>query len=203
MESLERRNKQEVDNNKFYVAYQKNGRRLFNVVANEEKFILDEYLHRVSCFVINERNEVLMGERKNYSLTPGKVDIISGNVKGYDTGMGTVLKELGSVGINALGSEIKRVNHLAKPLTMEYGNRLRNYLVDFYCVKVKKEDFKLDLDQFISMKWVKLDTAEKLINMGKTIFPKQDKAVNYDKIFENTRKFCQRKDKNKDVLTRD
>ena len=169
----------------------------------KKKFVLDEYLHRVSCLVINERNEVLMGERKDKSLTPGKVDLISANVKGYDTGMGTVIKELESLGINnVLGSEIKRVNHLAKPLTMEYGNRLRNYLVDFYCLKVKRENFKINLDEFISMKWVKLDTAERLINMGKTIFPKQDECVNYDKIFENTRKFCLKKDRGEDVLTR-
>ncbi|MBR3720909.1 MAG: hypothetical protein IKN09_04145 [Clostridia bacterium] len=202
MKIKERKNFQEKDNN-FYTAYTKNGRRLFDVVAHEEKFVLDEYLHRVSCLVINERNEVLMGERKDKSLTPGKVDLISANVKGYDTGMGTVIKELESLGINnVLGSEIKRVNHLAKPLTMEYGNRLRNYLVDFYCLKVKRENFKINLDQFISMKWVKLETAEKLIKMGKTILPKESNCVNYDKIFENTRKFCLKKDKGEDVLTR-
>ena len=202
MEIKDRKRYQEKDNN-FYAAYQKNGRRLFNVVAHEEKFILDEYLHRVSCFIINERNEVLMGERYNKSLTPGKIDVISANVKGYDTGMGTVLKELESVGVqNVTGAQIKRVNHLAKPLTMEYGNRLRNYLVDFYCLKVKRENFKINLDEFISMKWVKLETAEKLIKMGKTIFPKESNCVNYDKIFENTRKFCLKKDKDEDVLTR-
>lgn len=202
MKIKERKNFQEKDNN-FYTAYTKNGRRLFDVVAHEEKFVLDEYLHRVSCLVINERNEVLMGERKDKSLTPGKVDLISANVKGYDTGMGTVIKELESLGINnVLGSEIKRVNHLAKPLTMEYGNRLRNYLVDFYCLKVKRENFKINLDEFISMKWVKLDTAEKLIKMGKTIFPKESNCVNYYKIFENTRKFCLKKDRGEDVLTR-
>ena len=60
--------------NEYYKVYDKTGRYIRDIKIEDEKNLEDEYLYGVTCFVINEKNQVLMEERANTELTPGKID---------------------------------------------------------------------------------------------------------------------------------
>ena len=198
-------NKMEQKNNdEFYKVYDKTGRYLYDIDVNKEKELHDEYLHGVTCFVINEKNEVLMEVRANTELTPGKIDLVSGHVNGNEVGLAAMLRELEEeVGIKGvLGSDIRRVNDLSKPLGFESKGKIRNFHIDFYCMQTKKHHFKIQPEEVASLKWVPMEKAFDMIKSGETKFPKQGKNVNYEKIFEKVRQISLNRDKLKDSVMR-
>lgn len=192
------------NNNEFYKVYDKTGKYLYNIDVNKEKEIKDQYLHGVTCFVINEKDEVLMEVRANTELTPGKIDLVSGHVNGNEVGLAAMLRELEEeVGIKGvLGSDIKRVNELSKPLGFESKGKIRNFHIDFYCMQTKKHHFTIQPEEVASLKWVPMEKAFEMIKTGKTKFPKQDRYVNYEKIFNNVRQICLNRDKQRDEIMR-
>lgn len=176
-------------NNEYYKVYDKNGKFLRTIDKSQEKSLTDEFLHGVTCFVINEKGEVLMEVRANTELTPGKVDLVSGHVDGEETPTQTVIRELNEeVGIkNIDSSQIRRVSELAKPLGFESKGKIRRFFIDFYCLKTKKHHFTIQPEEVESLKWIPMEEAFEMIKSGKTKFPKQGKNVNYELIFENVR----------------
>lgn len=192
------------NNNEFYKVYDKTGKYLYDIDVNKEKEIKDQYLHGVTCFVINEKDEVLMEVRANTELTPGKIDLVSGHVNGNEVGLAAMLRELEEeVGIKGvLGSDIKRVNELSKPLGFESKGKIRNFHIDFYCMQTKKHHFTIQPEEVASLKWVPMEKAFEMIKTGKTKFPKQDRYVNYEKIFNNVRQICLNRDKQRDEIMR-
>ena len=71
-----------VRNKEYYKVYDKKGKHIGNIEAKNEKNLKDEFLYGVTCFVVNENDEVLMEVRANTELTPGKIDLVSGHVDG-------------------------------------------------------------------------------------------------------------------------
>lgn len=192
------------NNNEFYKVYDKTGKYLYDIDVNKEKELETQYLHGVTCFVINEKNEVLMEVRANTELTPGKIDLVSGHVNGNEVGLAAMLRELEEeVGIKGvMGCDIKRVNDLSKPLGFESKGKIRNFHIDFYCMQTKKHHFTVQPEEVASLKWVPMEKAFEMIKLGKTKFPKQEGHVNYEKIFNNVRQICLNKDKQKDDIMR-
>ena len=189
-------------NNEFYKVYDKTGKYLYDIDVSKEKELNNEYLHGVTCFVINEDDEVLMEVRANTELTPGKIDLVSGHVNGNEVSLEAILRELEEeVGIKGvLGSEIKRVNDLTKPLGFESKGKIRNFHIDFYCMQTKKHHFTIQPEEVASLKWVPMEKAFDMIKTGETKFPKQQKNVNYDKIFDNVREICRNRQIQKDIV---
>ena len=194
----------EKNNREFYKVYDKAGKYLYNIDTKKEKNLDDQYLHGVTCFVINEKNEVLMEVRANTELTPGKIDLVSGHVNGNEVSIAAMLRELDEeVGIKGvLGSDIKRVSELSKPLGFESKGKIRNFHIDFYCMKTKNHHFRIQPEEVESLKWVPMELAFDMIKKGKTKFPKQEGHVNYEKIFDKVREICKNKNQQKDTLTR-
>lgn len=192
------------NNNEFYKVYDKTGKYLYDIDVNKEKELDNQYLHGVTCFVINEKNEVLMEVRANTELTPGKVDLVSGHVNGDEVGMAAMLRELDEeVGIRGvLGNDIKRVSEFSKPLGFESKGKIRNFHIDFYCMQTKKHHFTIQPEEVASLKWVPMEKAFEMIRSGKTKFPKQEGYVNYEKIFSKVRQICLNRDKQKDAFSR-
>ena len=190
------------NNNEFYKVYDKTGKYLYDIDVSKEKELNNEYLHGVTCFVINEKDEVLMELRANTELTPGKIDLVSGHVNGDEVSLKAMLRELEEeVGIKGvLGADIKRVNDLAKPLGFESKGKIRNFHIDFYCMQTKKHHFTIQPEEVASLKWVPMEKAFDMIKSGETKFPKQQKNVNYDKIFDNVREVCKNRQKQKDIV---
>ena len=193
-----------MSNNEFYKVYDRTGKYLYNIDVKDENKLKDQYLHGVTCFVINEKNEVLMEVRANTELTPGKIDLVSGHVNGNEVGIAAMLRELDEeIGIKGvLGSDIRRVNDLSKPLGFESKGKIRNFHIDFYCMQTKKHHFTIQPEEVESLKWVPMEKAFEMIKNGETKFPKQQKNVNYDKIFDKVREINKNKDLQKDFIMR-
>ena len=159
----------------------------------DEKKLTDEFLYGVTCFVINENEEVLMEVRANTELTPGKIDLVSGHVNGNEQGMKAVIRELNEeVGIVNVGpNRLHKVSRLAKPLGFESRGNTRNFFIDFYCLLTKTENVtSMQKEEVKSLKWVPMEQAFEMLRSGKTKFPKQAENVNYEQIFENVRGIC-------------
>lgn len=186
-------NKKEIDNN-FYKIYDKNGNFKGKIDIKDEKSLTDEFLYGVTCFVINENNEVLMEVRANTELTPGKIDLVSGHVNGNETGFEAIIRELREeVGIEQVDCrKLFQVNSKAKPLGFESKGKIRNFHIDFYCLFAEREQItKMQKEEIKSLKWVPLELALNMIKDGKTKFPKQQHGkVNYEPIFYKVRKRC-------------
>ena len=184
----------EKNNKEFYKVYDKAGKYLYNIDTKKEKNLDDQYLHGVTCFVINEKNEVLMEVRANTELTPGKIDLVSGHVNGNEVSIAAMLRELDEeVGIKGvLGSDIKRVSELSKPLGFESKGKIRNFLIDFYCVFIEqKQVTKVQQEEVKSYEWVPMDIAISKIVNGLTKFPKQEKGkVDYKQVIKRLEEKC-------------
>ncbi|MCR5146858.1 MAG: NUDIX hydrolase [Clostridia bacterium] len=180
------------NNSEFYKVYDKSGHYIKDIDIKDEKNLTDEYLYGVTCFVVNEKNEILMEVRANTELTPGKIDLVSGHVNGNEVGVQAMIRELDEeVGIHGvLGNQLHRVSELAKPLGFESKGKIRNFLIDFYCMQTKKSHFRIQPEEVESLKWIPMEEAFEMIKLGKTKFPKQQGNVNYDKIFKNVREKC-------------
>ena len=190
------------NNNEFYKVYDKTGKYLYDIDVSKEKELNNEYLHGVTCFVINEKDEVLMELRANTELTPGKIDLVSGHVNGDEVSLKAMLRELEEeVGIKGvLGSDIKRVNDLTKPLGFESKGKIRNFHIDFYCMQTKKHHFSIQPEEVASLKWVPMEKAFDMIKSGETKFPKQQRNVNYDQIFDKVREISKNIKSQNDIV---
>ena len=181
-------------NNEYYKVYDKSGKYIRDIKIEDEKKLENEYLYGVTCFVINENNQVLMEERANTELTPGKIDLVSGHVNGNETGIEAILRELREeVGIyNVEYNEIGKLNELSKPLGFESKGKIRNFLIDFYCVFIdSKQVTKIQKEEVKSYEWVPMNIAIDRIVNGLTKFPKQENGkVNYKQVINNLKEKC-------------
>ena len=85
-----------------YRVYDKDGKYKRTIDKTDEKN-LDEsdWLKGVTCFVINEKGEVLIEVRANKGLTPGKNDLCSGHLDNDETETQAMVRELKEeLGIN-------------------------------------------------------------------------------------------------------
>ncbi|MBR2786209.1 MAG: NUDIX hydrolase [Clostridia bacterium] len=180
-------------NNEFYRVYERNGEFIREINVQDEKKLTNEFLYGVTCFVVNENNEVLMEIRANTELTPGKIDLVSGHVNGNEHGTKAVIRELNEeVGILNVGPNmLHKVNGSAKPLGFESRGKIRNFFIDFYCLLTRAENVtSIQKEEVKSLKWVPMEQAFEMIKNGKTKFPKQGANVNYEQIFKNVRGVC-------------
>ena len=78
-----------------YRVYDKDGKYKRTIDKTDEKN-LDEsdWLKGVTCFVINEKGEVLIEVRANKGLTPGKNDLCSGHLDNDETETQAMIREL-------------------------------------------------------------------------------------------------------------
>lgn len=198
--------KYKINNNfncQYYKVYDKNGKFLYNIDIKDEKKLTNGYLKGVTCFVINQNNEVLLEKRANTELTPGKIDLVSGHINNDEIGYQAMVRELGEeVGISENEAikitKIKFDNQTDKPFPLKFednGNS-RDFLIEFYYLFSKSLDLTIQEEEVKSLEWVPLETAFEMIKLGKTKFPKQSEEVNYEQIFNTIRKACLNKEKN-------
>lgn len=190
MEFYQNNNQANKPNNKFYKVYDKHGKFLRKIDVKDEKSLTtDEYLYGVTCFVINEKGEILVEVRANTELTPGKKDLVSGHVDGNETPTQAMIRELKEeVGIkNIDSSQVKKVSEFAKPLGFASRGQIRRFFIDFYCIKTQKHHFTIQPEEVEALKWIPMEEVFRMMSTGETKFPKQDRNVNYEQIFDNVR----------------
>ncbi len=182
-------------NKNYYWVYDVN-RALIGVVSKEREKTLsrEEYIRVVSCFVINENNEVLIEKRLDEGLNPGELDLCSGHIDKNEFANQAIRRELNE----ELGIDKEKMGNLKKVIDYEYpisitsGDNIRNFFTNFYCLKVKKEDVSFNKEEVKSIAWLPMQKAFELIKRGETRFPKN---FDYKQIFKIVEEFSKQKEK--------
>ena len=181
-----------------YKVYDKEGKLRKLINTNKEKQLNDdEWLHGVTCFVINEKGEALIEKRVNKGLTPGKLDLCSGHVDGEETQTQAMIRELKE----ELGIQLEEAVNVAKitpdaiPLQFESSGKIKNFFITFYCLKRNSSDVIYQESEIDKIVWLPLEETFELIKSGRTKFPKN---YNYKEIFEKVRNICNNQEKGKE-----
>ena len=176
-----------------YKVYDKNGKLKQLIDKNREKELNeDSWLNGVTCFIINEKGEVLIEKRVNKGLTPGKLDLCSGHVDGEETQTQAMIRELKE----ELGIQLEEAINVVKitpdalPLQFESSGKNKNFFITFYCLKKNNSDVICQESEIDKIVWLPLEETFELIRSGRTKFPKN---YNYENIFEKVRNIYENK----------
>ncbi|MBQ2836079.1 MAG: NUDIX hydrolase [Clostridia bacterium] len=164
------------------------------IATNQEKQLdEEEWLEGVSCFVINEKGEVLIEKRVSKGLTPGKLDLCSGHIDNEETHTQAMIRELKEeLGIEAEEAmNVIKLDKNAAPLEFVSANKKRNFFITFYCLKRVTSEVKIQEEEIEKIVWLPLEETFVLINSGRTKFPT---SYDYEPIFQKVRDIC--KDRN-------
>ena len=174
----------------FYKVYDKEKKFKKIIITNEEHQLTEEdWLDGVSCFVINEKGEVLIEKRVNKGLTPGKLDLCSGHVDNEETQTQAMIRELKE----ELGIDLEEAMNVVKisehPAELGFlsSNKKRNFFITFYCLKRASSEVEIQEEEIEKIVWLPLEETFALIKSGRTKFPKD---YNYDEIFQKVREIC-------------
>ena len=175
---------------RFYHVYDEKHQFKRNINVQDEKTLAgDDWLNGVSCFVINEKGEVLIEQRVKKGLTPGKLDLCSGHIDNGETATIAMIRELREeLGISFEEAiNVRKLSIEALPLKFSSSNKIKNFFITFYCLKRSTSDVKPQEEEIDEILWLPLDEAFELIRSGKTKFPPND---NYELIFQKVRDIC-------------
>lgn len=175
----------QLDN--YYKVYDKSKKIKKIIATNQEKHLTEEeWLEGVSCFVINEKGEVLIEKRINKGLTPGKLDLCSGHIDNEETLTQAMIRELKE----ELGIEVEeamnviKLNKNAAPLGFWSSNKKRNFFITFYCLKRATSEIKMQKEEIEKIVWLPLEETFELIKSGRTKFPTD---YDYEPIFQKVK----------------
>lgn len=173
----------------FYIKY--TGKKIPKgiVKTKKEKEIKNnEWLKGVSCFVLNKNGDVLIEQRANKGLTPGKLDLCSGHIDNIEIPFQSMVRELKEeLGIDIrqeYNSNLYQLTPKNCPLVFESKGKQKNFFITFFCLTRNKDDVIIQESEVEKIKYIKLEEAFELIKNGKTKFPAN---FDYEPIFEQVR----------------
>lgn len=172
----------------YYKLYDRNKKLKDIIGKSDEKFLgKNVWLNGVSCFVIDENGKILIEQRINKGLTPGKLDLCSGHIDGHESSTQAMIRELQEeLGINM--EDAMKINKLTEKesidLQFESKGKIKNFFIDFYCLNVKNFEPKIQKEEISQIKWVDMEECFEMLRSGKTKFPAGDY---YEKIFEKVK----------------
>lgn len=176
-----------------YRVYDRNGDLKRKIEKKHELEIgKDEWLKGVTCFVLNEKGEVLIEKRANRGLTPGKLDLCSGHVDGDETTTQAMIRELKE----ELGIEFEEAINVMKltqdgiPFEFDSSGRTLRFLITAYCLKRDVSNVTIQEEEIEKIVWLPLEEAFALIKSGRTKFPAD---YDYEPIFQKVRDICQKR----------
>ena len=183
-----------------YRVYDRNGMLKREIEKAREKIDIenDEWLKGVSCFVVNEENEVLIERRVNRGLTPGKLDLCSGHIDNSEVATQAMIRELNEeLGIKLEESiNVKKLTSSSASLNFGTPERKRNFFIDFFCLKRNNSKVIFQKEEIQEILWVPLEECFKLIKNGKTKFPSN---YDYEQIFKEVIEICSRNKEQKKI----
>lgn len=173
----------------FYKTYEKgkNDKKIYagSTTANLE-LAQDLYLNGVSCFVIDEKNRVLIERRANTKLTAGEVDLCSGHTDNNETPTQAMIREY----VEELHSGTQEEKQIAREeaikglikleeldLIFKNKGKERKFFIQFYMLKTKMKQFTKQAEEVQDIEWIPYQKCFELIRQGKTKF-------SYDKRYE-------------------
>lgn len=180
-----------------YNVYDKQGKLTRKIDKKQELSINEnEWLKGVTCFVINEKGEVLIEKRVNKGLTPGKLDLCSGHIDGDETQTQAMIRELGEeLGISIEEAiNVIKINKNELPFKFRSGEKTLNFFITVYCLKRNSSDVTLQKEEVDKIVWLPLEEAFELIRSGRTKFPKN---YDYEEIFDKVRNVYNNKETRK------
>ena len=170
-----------------YRVYDSTGKFTRIIEKIEEKTLSqDEWLKGVSCFVINEKGEVLIEVRANKGLTPGKKDLCSGHLDNNETETQAMVRELKEelgIGLEEAMNVIK-VTPNGVPLGFKSKGKIKNFFITFFCLKRNNSELEIQEEEIDRCVWLPLEEAFELIKQGRTKCPKDH---DYSDIFEKVK----------------
>ena len=171
-----------------YNVYDENGKIIDEVNKKDEmKLNNDTWLKAVTCFVLNEKGEVLIEKRVNKGINPGQLDLCSGHVDINETQTQAMIRELGE----ELGIDIEEAMNVVKvsqddlKFDIESGGKILHFLGTMYCLKRNSSKVVIQEDEIEKIVWLPLEVAFELIKSGKTKFPKD--CDYYDVVFQKVK----------------
>lgn len=188
----------------FYKTYEKgkDGRKIYkgSIASKERKEYL--YLGAVTCFVIDENNNVLVEKRGNAESEPGELDLVSGHIDNNETPTQTMIREY----VEELhdGSEEEReqarneaIQNLKKliELDLTFSNekgKIEKYFIQFYALRTNLKSVTTKKEEVEKTEWIPLEEVFELIRQGK-INLQYDKR--HERLFQQVREYCQGKNK--------
>lgn len=173
-----------------YRVYDKNGdlRKIIDK-KHEKKLEQNEWLKGVTCFILNDKAEVLVEKRANTELTPGQLDLCSGHLDNDETPTQAMIRELREeLGIE-LEEAINVMKITPKEIPFEFNNNERTlrFLINVFCLKSKNIEIKQQEEEVANVCWVPLEECFELIRTGQTKFPSD---YDYEEIFQKVREIC-------------
>lgn len=155
-------------------------------VEKEKSLTDDDWLKGVSCFVINEKGEILIEKRGSTALTPRKLDLCSGHIDNEETETQAMVRELKEeLGIEIDESiNVRKLTSEGVPLKFSSSNKRKNFFITFYCLKRNKSNVKIQEKEIKEIIWLPLEEAFELIRSGRTKFPTD---YDYESIFQQVR----------------
>lgn len=157
------------------------------------------YLGGVSCFVINNKGEILIEKRANTNITAGAYDLCSGHINNNETPTQAMIREY----VEELHQGTKEEQEIARgeaiqklikldelALNFKDKNKERKFFIQFYALKTSLDNITIQKEEVESIEWVEMEKVFEMIKQGKTKFP-YDK--NYEKIFQKIREICNSK----------
>lgn len=178
-----------------YNVYNQNGELIGKIDKNQEQNMNENgWLGGVTCFVINEKGEVLIEKRVNKGLTPGKLDLCSGHIDGDETQTQAMIRELDEeLGIKTEEAiNVIKVTPNVVPLKFESSGKKKNFLITFYCLKRNSSNVVLQEEEVEKIYWLPLEETFELLKSGRTKFPTD---YDYEGIFQKVREIYNRGNK--------
>lgn len=205
MNQFKERRKEEIS---FYKTYEKgkNGLKYYKGSIIPEQELNTKYsLATVSCFVVNQKGEILVEERSSEKkISPYALDIVSGHIDNNETPTQAMIREY----VEELHSGSEEEKQKARNEAIDKLQKLeelhlicegRGYYVQFYCIMTELEAITRQEEEINNTRWLPMEEVFEMIRQGKTglIYDK-----NMEKIFEQVRQRYRPKRENENLLTR-
>ena len=188
----------------FYKTYKKgkSGNKIYKSrISTKNELSQNDYLGGVSCFILDEKGNILIERRGNTKITAGEIDLCSGHIDNNETPTQAMIREYVEELHKGNQKEQEQarneaINNLKKleELDLIFKNKgnERKFFIQFYVMKTSLKNFTIQKDEVDNIEWIPMEKAFNLIRQNKTKFP-YDKR--YEKIFKQVREHYQEKDK--------
>ncbi len=140
-------------------------------------------LATVSCFVFNEKGEVLVEKRSmNKKIAPGILDIVSGHIDNNETPTQAMIREY----VEELHDGNQEEREKARNEAIENLKKLeelylicdkKGYYVQFYAMLTKLTTITTQKEEIRNIEWIPMEELFEMIRQGKT-------GIVYDKKLE-------------------
>lgn len=181
----------------FYKVFKngKDGRKIYqgSIVPVGE---LNSYysLATVSCFVLNEKGEILVEERtENKKIAPDMLDIVSGHIDNNETPTQAMIREY----VEELHNGNKEEREKARNEAIQNLKKLeelyllcngKGYYIQFYAMMTKLKTITRQKEEVKNTKWILMEKLFEMIRQGKTGLV-YDKRI--ERVFQQVRQTYQ------------